>query len=74
MTRLPTLTPKQFSKALKNAGFLMDHWEGSHETLIHPVKGLRVVVPHHSRDLKRGLMKKLIKDATLSESKFRELI
>jgi len=42
--------------------------------LLHPIKNLRTGVPMHPGDLDRSLMKKIIKQANLTEDKFRTLL
>lgn len=73
MTRLPTLRPQQFVAALKKAGFLEHHQKGSHLTSVHP-SGRRTVVAIHRRDLKRGLVAGILKDAGLNQDEFLELL
>ena len=72
--RLPALTAKQVVAALKKAGFEEHTQEGSHLVLQNRATKLRTVVPMHSGDLGRGLLKRIIKQAGLSERKFRNLI
>jgi predicted RNA binding protein YcfA (HicA-like mRNA interferase family) len=74
MTRLPTVLPKDVLAALNRAGFEIDHQKGSHVILRHPVTGARTVVAIHSRDLPRSTLKKIIKQAGLSEDQFRDLL
>ena len=61
-------------RALKRAGFVVHEQRGSHLTLKHPFNGNRTTVPIHGGDIKRGLMKKILKQAGLSENDFRCLI
>lgn len=72
--RLPNLTPKQVRKALLRAGFEEKRIIGSHLHLWHPLTGHRTQVPIHNRDLKRGLLKAILRQADLSEEKFRGFI
>ena len=74
MTRLPTLTPKKVITALKKAGFEDNGQKGSHIFLWHPNREIQTCVPIHATDLKRGLMKRILKQADLSEEKFRQLL
>ena len=74
MSRLPNVTPRQMINALHRAGFQDERQIGSHFYLFHPVKKLRTGVPMHPGDLDRSLMKKIIKQADLTEDKFRELL
>ena len=74
MTRLPNLRPKQVVRALTRAGFVVDHQTGSHAILYSEGTGLRTVVPLHSGDLPRWLLKQIIKQAGMSEAEFQELL
>ena len=74
MSRLPNVTPRQMINALRRIGFQDERQIGSHFYLFHPIKKLRTGVPMHPGDLDRSLMKKIIKQADLSETEFRELL
>ena len=74
MARLPNLSPKKVITALKRAGFDFHHQHGSHAYFWHSQKELMTSVPIHPGDVDRGLMKKIIKQADLSEDEFRDLL
>ncbi|MEK7552859.1 MAG: type II toxin-antitoxin system HicA family toxin [Patescibacteria group bacterium] len=74
MSRLPNVTPKEMIGVLRRAGFQDERQIGSHFYLFHASKNLRTGVPIHPGDLDRGLMKKIIKQAGLTEDKFRQLL
>jgi len=74
MPRLPTIKPVQMIKALRKAGFELDHQTGSHVVLWRSEDNRRVVVPRHSRDLGRGLTLRIIKSAGLTREEFLELL
>jgi len=59
-------------RALVRNGFVVDHTTGSHYILIR--EKLRVVVPFHNRDLKRGTLASIIAQAGLSVEEFIELL
>ena len=61
-------------RALKRAGFAEDEQRGSHLALKHPVSGRRTTVPVHGGDVKRGLLKQILKQAGLSEKDSRKLL
>jgi len=74
-TRLPAVRPKEVLRALGRAGFLVHHTSGSHYVLKHPQKPhLRVTIPYHNRDLKRGTLASIIEQAGLSAEEFAELL
>jgi predicted RNA binding protein YcfA (HicA-like mRNA interferase family) len=71
--RIPSLTPKQLVRILHVEGFKADHQTGSHVTLRHP-DGRRAVVPLHGRELKRGTLLGIIKQAGYSPNDFFRLL
>lgn len=74
MTRLPTLSARKLIQALGRAGFVFDRQVGSHFILRHPTRGLTTTVPVHGKDVKRSLMKLILKQTGLTEDAFRELL
>ena len=72
MARLPVISGDQFVKAVAKTGFVWDRTEGSHMILIGPT-GRRLSVPRH-RELGRGLMRALIRDAGLTRDEFLQLL
>ena len=73
--RLPALKPRVVIRALERAGFFLHHATGSHQILKHPDRSAaRVTVPLHNRDLKRGTLGSIIKQAGLSPEEFLELL
>ena len=74
LARLPGVRAKDLIRALEKAGFEFIRQKGSHATFYNFLAEKMVVVPVHSRELPRWLVKKLIKDAGLSEEEFRRLL
>ena len=70
--RLPVISGDAFVKAVARIGFSLDRTEGSHMILIGPT-GRRLSVPRH-RELGRGLLRVLIRDAGLTRGTFLELL
>lgn len=64
MARLPIISRGDFVKAMRKIGYVWDHTEGSHMILLHPSRG-RLSTPRH-KELGRGLLRALIRDADLS--------
>ena len=69
MPRLPSLTPSKVIKLLKQRGFQLDHSTGSHFIFYHPATKRRVTVPVHSKDLPRGTLIAILKQAEISLDK-----
>ena len=74
MTRLPSLRPTQVIRALERAGYSIDRTTGSHHILRHPARKGRVVVAVHARELKRGILADIIRQAGLTQEAFRTLL
>lgn len=68
MARLPVISGDEFVKAVAQIGFTRDRTRGSHMILIGPA-GRRLTVPRH-RELGRGLLRALIRDAGLTRGEF----
>jgi predicted RNA binding protein YcfA (HicA-like mRNA interferase family) len=69
--RLPGVLAKDIVRALERAGFEFDRQKGSHVTLRHPVTMRTTVVPMHGGEFPRWLLKRIIKEAGLTEDQFR---
>ena len=72
MARLPVISGDDFVRAMRKIGYQWDHTEGSHMILLHPSKG-RLSVPRH-KELGRGLLRILIRDAGLTRDEFLGLL
>jgi predicted RNA binding protein YcfA (HicA-like mRNA interferase family) len=75
MTHLPSCTARNVDRALRKRGFVIAHQKGSHRYYADPVtRDVITTVPMHPGDVPRWLLKKIIKDAGLTEDEFRELM
>lgn len=76
MTRsLPVIRPKELIRALERAGFFIQRVSGSHYILKHPTKlTLRVTVPFHNRDLKRGTLQSIVRQSGFTNEEFLDLL
>jgi predicted RNA binding protein YcfA (HicA-like mRNA interferase family) len=72
VARLPVISGDDFVKAVARIGFVKDRTRGSHMILTGPA-GRRLSVPRH-RELGRGLLRALIRDAGLTREEFLELL
>lgn len=70
--RLGSVRPREFVRKMKQVGFKLDHQTGSHVVLLN-VSGIRLVVPMHAKEMKRGLLMDLLKQSGLSPQEFRRL-
>ncbi len=70
--KLPALNSRQVISILKKHRFALDRQSGSHAVFIHP-DGRRTTVPIHAkRDLGRGLLRQIMRDAELTADDFKK--
>ncbi|MBI3646632.1 MAG: type II toxin-antitoxin system HicA family toxin [Acidobacteriales bacterium] len=63
MPKLPAVKPRQVIRFLEQSGFMLDRTSGSHFIFYHPVSRRRAVVPRHNRDLPKGTLMSLLREA-----------
>ncbi len=65
MAKLPAVRPREVVRFLENNGFVLDRSSGSHFVFyhLHPVSGRRAVVPKHNRDMPKGTLLSLLREA-----------
>ena len=73
MTRVPSLTSRQLVAALKKAGYQEKDQSGSHLILKHPDRPM-VIVAIHARDVNRGTLIRIIRQAGFTEEEFCSLL
>jgi len=71
MSRLPVCSGTDAVNAFCKIGYEVDHQTGSHIILRHP-NGRRLTVPNH-RELAKGTLRALIREAGLTKEQFAEL-
>lgn len=59
------MTSKEMIKHLKNNGFVEISQNGSHVKMRNEATGRQVIVPYHSKSLKKGLEQAILKQAGL---------
>ena len=72
MSRLPVCSGSEAVKAFRRLGYEVDHQTGSHVILRHPSQR-RLTVPNH-RELAKGTLRSLIREAGLSKEQFEDLL
>ncbi len=66
MPKLPVLKPKELIRRLEKLGFVEDHTIGSHIVMYHHETNRRAVVPFHLRDIPKGTLSSLLREAGIS--------
>jgi predicted RNA binding protein YcfA (HicA-like mRNA interferase family) len=75
MDRMPLLSGKEIVKRFLRLGYRFARQEGSHMRLIHngdPDRYAPLSVPNH-REVRKGLLRKLLRDADITVKEFNEL-
>jgi predicted RNA binding protein YcfA (HicA-like mRNA interferase family) len=73
MTKLPVISGRDCVKALERTGFYFKRQEGSHIILRRESPFAQVVVPDH-RELDRGTLRSIIRQAGLTVEEFARLL
>jgi len=74
MTRLKQVKAREIIGVLKKFGFTEAGQTGSHRFFVDEKRNIQTSVPIHSGDIGRGLLKKILKQAGISEAEFCELL
>ena len=71
---LPTVTGARLVKALQAAGFDLTSIRGSHHRLKHPDGRATTVPVHAGKDVPKGTLRSVLRDADLSAEDLRSLL
>ena len=75
MPALPSVKGRELLWALLKGGFYIHHQKGSHARLFHKDRPeLRVTVSIHNRDLPEKILRRILKQADLTEEEFLMLL
>lgn len=74
MNRLPILKPKRLIKVLNKLGFEEIRQKGSHKFFYRPKDNRATVVPMHTKDIGRGLIRKILNEIDVSPEQFLKLL
>ena len=72
MSRLPVCSGQDAVRAFRKLGYGVDHQTGSHVILRH-ASGRRLTVPNH-RELAKGTLRALIREAGITKEQFAQLL
>jgi predicted RNA binding protein YcfA (HicA-like mRNA interferase family) len=65
--KTPSYTAKEIIQLLEAKGFILDRASGSHQIYMLPDGSKRVVVPLHSKDLPKGTLHSILKQAGIDK-------
>ena len=72
---VPAIKPEVLVRALARGGFYVHHQTGSHVAMRHREdRTKRVTIPRHSKDLKKGTLANILKQAGLTIEEFERLL
>lgn len=63
-------TPKEVIRKLKKLGFAEDRQSGSHKIFYHSETRDRAVVPYHLKELPKGTLAAILREANISKEDF----
>lgn len=67
---MASFEPKEVVSILQKLGYVKKRQTGSHLIMFHPILKIIIPVPMHSKDVKRGLLLGIIKQAKSMEREF----
>lgn len=70
---MPSFKPKEVVKILKKLGFIEKRQTGSHLIMVNFEMEKTIPIPIHTKDLKKGLLKGIIKQVNSTEEEFLKL-
>jgi len=74
MPKLPSVKPRVAIQFLERNGFVLDHTSGSHFIFYHPDSRRRAVVPRHNRDIPKGTLIALLREAGFTRNELIEFL
>jgi predicted RNA binding protein YcfA (HicA-like mRNA interferase family) len=71
MPKLLSLTSQKVIKILERKGFVLDKSKGSHRIYYDSENKIRVVILYHKRDLPKGTLMEILKQAGISKKELK---
>jgi predicted RNA binding protein YcfA (HicA-like mRNA interferase family) len=66
-SKTPSYTAKEIIRLLEQKGFVFDRASGSHQIYMLPDGSRRVIVPMHNKDLPKGTLHSILKQAGIDK-------
>lgn len=70
---MASFKPKEVISILQKLGFIRKRQSGSHVLMYNPETKISIPVPLHTKDIKRGLLLDIAKQANVKEEEFIKL-
>ena len=74
MPKLPVLPPEKLAGILEKKGFVMDRIKGNHHAYCHQDLDVMVTIPFHKREVGKGLLIEIMKQAGITREELLELL
>ena len=71
--KLPALNPEKIIRIREKKGFVLDRIKGSHHIYLHPERRQRVVIPVHKKNLPKGTLMEILKQAGITKEELADL-
>ncbi len=74
MPKLPALAPEKLARVLEKKGFVLDRIRGSHHAYWHPDLDITVTIPFHKKEVGKGLLLEIMKQAGITREELSNLL
>lgn len=74
MAKFPVINSKKLIKVLQALNFKLDHSTGSHFIFYNSLTQKRAVVPRHNKDLFKGTVISILREAEISKEDFKKFL
>ncbi len=72
--KVPVIRPRELIRVLLKIGCVQKRQTGSHLIFEYPENHILIIVPQHACDVKRGVLRGIIKDLNISVEDFTKLL
>lgn len=72
MPRLPCVSPEKLGRVLERCGFKLERIKGSHHFYHNPETKKLTIVLFHGKDVPKGLLNEILKEAGMSREELLE--
>ena len=74
MPKLPVLSPEKPAKVLEKKGFLLDRIRSSNHAYCHPDLDVTITIPFHKKEVGKGLLIEIMKQADVTREELLDLL
>ena len=74
MPKLPVLSPEKLARVLERKGFVLDRVRGSHHAYFHPNLDATITIPFHKKEVGKGLLIEIMKQAGITREELLDLL